>query len=514
MATAAAVGDSAAADLTLTSSETEIVKTFCSTLQEKGEKVAWQEAVKVVSARKFNVERALDLYERYKSLRSELSLDSLAPLEDPLHSDLTSGKFTILDCTSKEGCRIAVFTTALYSGFDTPQGKELLMQNILFNLDECLLSAAAQRNGIILVINLRDAGARFSDRRLAVEILDLLQDRYPARVTKVYVIDAPWWARAIYGIIWPFLKEKIRSRVQMISQAGLQRHIDSDLLPVTLGGNQPSTHDEWIRLCTTNYVQRHRVQEVAASEAPPKPPIRTSSQSESSRMAVTARNMRSSPAAPPPQEGPAPVPPRRRTSLKRKATAFDMSSADAITLAQLHDRLTNSVPNSFAAEYMYIRKEAPRGNFVATRSPMNLPKNRYADILALEETRVHLRTLADEYGQAVPGTDYINANFVSTPKSDHAYIACQGPLPNTFEDFWRMVWEYRVRVVVMTTKLVERGRVKCDEYWPVEGGEELYGRFVLEMTSEHIGSDFSTREFSLSYNGEKRPVTQYQFTAW
>ena len=42
-------------------------------------------------------------------------------------------------------------------------------------------------------------------------------------------------------------------------------------------------------------------------------------------------------------------------------------------------------------------------------------------------------------------------------------IILQGPLPETFADFWRMVWEQRSATIVMLTKLEERGRIKCDQ---------------------------------------------------
>jgi protein tyrosine phosphatase len=49
---------------------------------------------------------------------------------------------------------------------------------------------------------------------------------------------------------------------------------------------------------------------------------------------------------------------------------------------------------------------------------------------------------------------------------DAEYISTQGPLPNTVCDFWRMVWEQNSTIIVMLTKEIESGRVKCVKYWP------------------------------------------------
>lgn len=72
-----------------------------------------------------------------------------------------------------------------------------------------------------------------------------------------------------------------------------------------------------------------------------------------------------------------------------------------------------------------------------------------------DHTRVPLRPLP---GQK-KAMEYVNANYIDGYDKPRAYIGTQGPLPFTFDTFWRMVWEQRVHIVVMITNLVERGRV-------------------------------------------------------
>ncbi|KAJ1985019.1 tyrosine protein phosphatase 1 [Dimargaris verticillata] len=67
-------------------------------------------------------------------------------------------------------------------------------------------------------------------------------------------------------------------------------------------------------------------------------------------------------------------------------------------------------------------------------------------------------------------SDYINASWVVPPwQGGQVYIATQGPISSTIADFWWMVWQQQVAVIVMLTKAVEKGALKCDVYWPSVG---------------------------------------------
>ncbi|XP_071342873.1 protein tyrosine phosphatase receptor type Fa isoform X3 [Trachinotus anak] len=141
---------------------------------------------------------------------------------------------------------------------------------------------------------------------------------------------------------------------------------------------------------------------------------------------------------------------------------------------------------------------------------VNKPKNRYANVIAYDHSRVILTSV-----DGVPGSDYINANYIDGYRKQNAYIATQGPLPETLSDFWRMVWEQRTCTIVMMTRLEEKSRVKCDQYWPSRG-TETYGMIQVAMLDTVELATYNMRTFALYKNGssEKREVRQFQFMAW
>ncbi|KAK3097674.1 hypothetical protein FSP39_012005 [Pinctada imbricata] len=174
------------------------------------------------------------------------------------------------------------------------------------------------------------------------------------------------------------------------------------------------------------------------------------------------------------------------------------------------NRLHKDSNDGFSEEYKHLKEQTPTHTTEAAAGQATRIKNRYTNILAYDHSRVKLLPLDDE-----DGTDYINANYIPGYTSEREYIATQGPLECTKDDFWRMIWEQEVSVIVMLTQLVERGRRKCDMYWPSALNEPVYfGDLIVEMTSESTLDDYTLRVISVELGNKKKRIKQFHYLKW
>ncbi|KAG8513185.1 Tyrosine-protein phosphatase non-receptor type 18, partial [Galemys pyrenaicus] len=156
--------------------------------------------------------------------------------------------------------------------------------------------------------------------------------------------------------------------------------------------------------------------------------------------------------------------------------------------------------------------------------------------LADDQTRVILSLLQEE-----GHSDYINGNFIRVrlglrewakwwvcqcdlgsklnlyqgTDGSQAYIATQGPLPHTLLDFWRLVWEFGVKVILMACREVENGRKKCERYWAQEQEPLQIGLFYITLKKEKwVNADIIIRTLHVTFQKESRSVYQLQYMSW
>ncbi|XP_030835107.1 tyrosine-protein phosphatase non-receptor type 13 isoform X4 [Strongylocentrotus purpuratus] len=179
------------------------------------------------------------------------------------------------------------------------------------------------------------------------------------------------------------------------------------------------------------------------------------------------------------------------------------------SIAKIQKQIDKQDP---AEEFKTLRQVKAIDNCEEAKKAQNKDKNRFRNVLPYDKTRVIL----EDSGPS----DYINASHIKAQvgKDTYEYIACQGPLPNTTQDFWLMVWEQRADVIAMVTMDVESGKVKCHRYWPESANSPLmvYNRIEVRLENYQNLDNFSIRRILMIDNetSEVHHVTQMNFATW
>ncbi|KAM7347662.1 protein tyrosine phosphatase Meg2 isoform 2-T2 [Cochliomyia hominivorax] len=589
-------------------------------------------AVKFLYARKFDVPRAVSLYEQHEQIRLKEGLYNIDPDIEPLRSELQTGKFTILSARDSSGAAIALFTANKHSPLSVTHTTTL--QGIVYQLDCALQDTETQKAGLVFIYDM--SGSKYSnfDYDLSQKILTLLKGGYPARLKKVLIVTAPLWFKAPFKILRLFVREKLRERVFTVSVPTLSLHVPRKALPIHLGGTLEIEHNTWLLHCrksmtnredellanigglstttaavTVNTNQNNLIVPPIGNNLTQQQNITSSSAGVVTNgdcqrfLAEPNENIQNSATTPltnghhnntlVPINNPINSPIINNTSPIHNNKLLNLTNGGGVTTPNgdinnttntlvngltvtttatttatslvgsgvggggggggsvcqtgLGDFWTENPPSSASSgfsdddslagqegdpktieqivqmvktlgrqglvkEYAEIRSRAPDGTFLHARMRNNLTKNRYTDVLCYDHSRVVLsRVDGDEL------SDYINANFVDGYKQKNAYISTQGPLPKTSQDFWRMIWEQHCLVIVMTTRVMERGRVKCGQYWePQENSSLEFGNFHVRTLSIETNEDYTVASLELrnTKTDEVRNVSHWQFTSW
>ena len=504
--------------------------------------VSWSTALKFLAARKFEVQRALALYEQHEAIRRREGLAILHPTQEPLLSELRTEKFTVLPSRDATGAAIAIFTAHLHLPQNTTH--QTTLQGVVYQLDAALESAETQKHGLIFIYDMSDSKYQNFDYDLSQKILTLLKGGYPAKLKKVLIVTAPLWFKAPFKILRLFVREKLRDRVFTVSIPQLTLHIPRESLPHRLGGTLEIQHEAWLLHCLKSMTNRsggelcevaprvdtptspttkgdmvhQNLNETATHSTPTSPIIDKNKQAKNgvsniADIEITTANSEivwsGIDEAPSPVQAPSSASSgfSDDDSLHGEPSGFQ-----SFTMEQLVAELKSRGREGYTAEYMEIKQRPPDGSFNNAKLKANQSKNRYTDVLCYDHSRVCLSQMDGD-----PTSDYINANFVDGYKQKNAFISTQGPLPRTCGDFWRMIWEQQTLVIVMTTRVVEKGRTKCTQYWNTEPDHDVQvGGFTITTLEIDKNRDYtiSTLLITNTKTDETREVCHMLYTAW
>ncbi|XP_005094848.1 tyrosine-protein phosphatase non-receptor type 9 isoform X2 [Aplysia californica] len=541
--------------------------------------VSWGTGCKFLMARKFDVKRAIDLFFSHESTREKEDLLSIDPSDRYLQKELSTEKFTILPGRDRSGAAVALFSARLHQPPQTTH--QVVLKSLIYQLDAALESIETQRQGLVFIYDMTESKYANFDYDLSIKILNLLKGAYPARLKRVLIVTAPLWFKAPFKILRLFVKEKLRDRVYTVSVSELITYVPKDTLPIQLGGTQVPCHQVWLQLCfqcatnqqpdpciyfisrlsgpganrgsisrsistdTDNHISdfdsesskdtvnekhtnedREKEKEDDMEEESGKPDSTTVVSKEREGQKVGNRKRKTSESrkhssdlstvneAPP--ETLSEEMPRKKRPPSSGSNILDdsihMPDTNGMTVQELLNKVNSLKRKGLVGEYGSIKMEAPTGTFTTSKLKANLPKNRYTDVLCYDHSRVTLPLIDDD-----PTSDYINANFVDGYMQKNAFISTQGPLPKTFVDFWRMVWHNQTKVIVMTTKTIERSRMKCGQYWPnEEEADEQFEEFIVYNNGMSQNKDFIETVLMLhnTNSGESRQISHLQFISW
>ncbi|KAF5292505.1 hypothetical protein FQR65_LT01650 [Abscondita terminalis] len=214
---------------------------------------------------------------------------------------------------------------------------------------------------------------------------------------------------------------------------------------------------------------------------------------------------------------------RRRRAAGRKATESrtndNMSLPDSVIETSRPIRIENFSNHyrvmsadsdfRFSEEFEELKHVGRDQPCTFADLPCNRPKNRFTNILPYDHSRFKLQPVDDE-----EGSDYINANYVPGHNSPREFIVTQGPLHSTRDDFWRTCWESNSRAIIMLTRCVEKGREKCDHYWPYDTMPVYYGDISVQILNETRYPDWNISEFMVCRGDIQRVVRHFHFTTW
>jgi len=478
-------------------------------------------ALKFLISRKFDTDRALELYQRHEITRLNEGLSNIDANDVSLKQELESGKFTVLKERDSNNSAIAIFTARLHSPQKSLKNLSLkkkihrsTLQGIVYQLDSALEDVVTQRNGIVFIYNMHDSDYSNFDYELCQKILDLLKGAYPAKLKKVLIVSPPLWFRAPFHLLRLIVREKLRDRVWLLKIDQLKEHLLENVLTPELGGTNAHDHRAWIEECYTVHKTRYNdFCDISSAQTLVKSLDQKSSPHFKGISFHSTFNFGSTKDILDNQYNNSTL----ATSKQGRCNQYDYDDT-GVPLVQYIQMIRDLGRKGLGDEYDSIVKSEGSGTFMVSMNPINMRKNRYTNVVCYDHSRVVLEPydLPDGLNPNDP-MDYINASFIDGYRQPRAYISTQGPIESTFMDFWRMIWQTGCRIIVMVTLNIENEVLKCDRYWPSLGERSMnVGVYKVEFVGSDYQDDHITTHLRLTNNRSEvtRDIWHLQFISW
>ncbi|VDK47438.1 unnamed protein product [Anisakis simplex] len=202
--------------------------------------------------------------------------------------------------------------------------------------------------------------------------------------------------------------------------------------------------------------------------------------------------------------------PTRKIPIIRIARISREKLAEMIAMVTFAEKVNELNIEDFKRRFRQIQlRGAYPSKLTKIAHEQNTVKCRYNDIVCLDDSRVILKPMPKFSG------DFIHASWVTHEFLGKKFICTQGPLENTIADFWRMIWQERVEVIIMLCELCEDGNQKCVPYWPIKINESKQFNGITILNNDiQCRHGVVLTVLWISYENETRKVRHFQWKDW
>ncbi|KJE96625.1 hypothetical protein CAOG_06925 [Capsaspora owczarzaki ATCC 30864] len=206
---------------------------------------------KFLFAREFNVEKALALYTVYMNhfgITQRFAVDVMDSLRD--------GTLYLPGSRDKDNAAVLVVAAKLQEmsfpsspAFSASSSSNLsaILDLASYLLDIATTDTLTQRNGIVVVVDLSRASWKQFDASLQSQLFGLMDEKYPVRLRRIYLVNAPWWLSMAMKTYKAVMSAPLAAKLEVVdNNASLAKIIPPTSLPSDFGGSLPYNHEAFV----------------------------------------------------------------------------------------------------------------------------------------------------------------------------------------------------------------------------------------------------------------------------